>query len=306
MLAAHPMVGSRCSVSAITHENPDEMSLKTMHLIGILSLTAVAVSASGCSGASSPCGPRVETKSGDEWVCTFADDFGGTALDRSKWQVAKTATIGFTQSAHECYVDDPAHVKVADGRLTLTATKTRHPAPCGKVFASPYESGMIFSKDRFAQTYGRFEVRAKLPPGSGFQPALWMYPQDLAYGDRSGEIDIAESFGTPDLVSPHLHLRDAMGVDHSRGAYCHVANDSGSFHTYTVEWDPAEIRFLYDEVPCLVVQNWRPAPPLVAPQPFDKPFFMLLQLGLGYGANAPGPGTHFPSRLQIDYVRAWR
>jgi beta-glucanase (GH16 family) len=165
---------------------------------------------------------------------------------------------------------------------------------------------MIFSKDRFAQTYGRFEVRGKLPPGTGFQPALWMYSQDLAYGDRSGEIDLAESFGTPDLVSPHIHMHDAADVDHSKGAYCHVANASDAFHTYALEWLPNEFRFLYDGVPCMIVRNWHPAPPLVAPQPFDKPFFILLQLGLGYGANAPSDSTNFPASLVIDYVHAWR
>ena len=41
------------------------------------------------------------------------------------------------------------------------------------------------------------------------------------------------------------------------------------------------------------------------PQPFDHPFFLLLQLGLGYGRNGPTPST-FPGELQIDYVRAWR
>jgi beta-glucanase (GH16 family) len=164
---------------------------------------------------------------------------------------------------------------------------------------------MVFSKDRFAQAYGRFEVRAQLPSGAGFQPALWMYPQELAYGDRSGEIDIAESFGTPDLVSPHLHLHDAAGVDHPEGAYCHVAGASHGFHTYAVEWSPGGFRFLYDGTLCWTVHRWDTGPPLSPPQPFDRPFFVLLQLGLGYGPNAPSPTTRFPGVLKIDYVRAW-
>jgi beta-glucanase (GH16 family) len=232
---------------------------------------------------------------------TFSDDFDGATLDPAKWQVATTATIGFTQASGECYVNDPAHVKIADGLLTLTATKLPSPAPCGPI-SSQYQSGMIFSKDRFSQAYGKFEVRAKLPAGAGFQPALWLYPQDTAYGDRSGEIDIAEAFGAPDIVSPHIHMHDAAGADHPQGADCHVANASTAFHTYTVEWQPDKIRFLYDGAQCLVVQDWQPDPPLVAPQPFDKPFFVLLQMGLGYGPNAPSAATTFPASLVIDYV----
>ena len=283
------------------------MHLKPSRLLCATALAvcaAAAVSSCGSSG-STPCGPTVKNSSGAEWVCTFADDFDGTTLDRSKWQVARTTAIGFTQSARECYVNDPGHIEVADGLLTLTATRLPSPAPCGS-FTSPYQSGMVFSKGRFAQTYGRFEVRAKLPRGTGFQPALWLYPQYLSYGNRSGEIDIAESFGNPEIVVPHLHLRDAAGDDHPQGAFCRVANASEAFHTYTVEWEPTEFRFLYDGVPCMTVRHWASGPPLAPPQPFDKPFFMLLQLGLGYGRNAPSALTRFPGELQIDYVRAWR
>ncbi len=280
------------------------MDAKLARLFPITTLAILALTLSSCSGDSSPCGPTVERSSGGDWVCTFADDFNGSTLDRSSWQVAVTSEIGFTQSAGECYVDDPAHVKVANGLLTLTATKLARPAPCGPI-SSTYLSGMVFSKDRFAQAYGRFEVRAKLPRGAGFQPAIWMYPQGLAYGDRSGEIDIAESFGVPDVVSPHLHVHDASGTDHPQGADCGVTDASGSFHTYTVEWEPDEIRFLYDGVPCTTIRRWDTGPPLVPPAPFDQPFFVLLQLGLGYGANAPSAATRFPGQLQIDYVRAW-
>lgn len=191
------------------------------------------------------------------------------------------------------------------GVLTLTATRLPRPARCG-AFATRYRSGMIFSKGRFAQTYGRFAIRAKLPRGVGFQPALWIYPEHLAYGNRSGEIDVAESFGAADTVPPHIHMRDAVGVDHPQGGNCHVTDPSGAFHTYAVQWTPSTIAFLYDGVPCATFRHWLPQPPLVFPQPFDKSFFMLVQLGLGYSANAPSAATPFPGQLQIDYVRAWR
>jgi beta-glucanase (GH16 family) len=252
-----------------------------------------------------PCGPEIEKSSGGYWVCTFDDEFSGTSLNPAKWDAVTTATTGFT-SGGECYVNDPQHIGVSDGHLTLTATKLAGPGHCGPT-ASLYRSGMVTTRYRFAQTYGRFEVRAKLPPGTGFQPALWMYPRDLAYGDRSGEIDIAEYFGAPDVVSPHIHVHDAAGVDHAPGADCHVPGASASFHTYAVEWLPSSgIRFLYDGVPCLTLGTWDPGPPLVAPQPFDKPFSMNLELALGSGANAPTAGTPFPGKLLIDYVRVWR
>lgn len=271
----------------------------------VTALAALAVVISSCDGESGPCGGNVDRASGGEWVCSFDDEFDGDALNLSKWQVTTTQTIGFTQAAGECYVDDPEHVEVADGELTLRATKLPAPEPCGTI-TTPYRSGMVFSKDRFAQTFGRFEIRAKLPRGPGFQPALWMYPQSHAYGDLSGEIDIAESFGGEDTVAPHLHLHDATGTDHPQGIDCHVEKAAEDFHTYTLEWVPGQFSFIYDGHPCWIVGNWYEAPPLHSPQPFDQPFFLLLQLGLGYGANAPSPATHFPAELKVDYVRAWR
>lgn len=281
------------------------MDVRLARLFCVVVAALIAMAIASCSGNSPSCGAKVRNGSGGEWTCTFSDDFDGHTLDSSKWQVAKTSQIGFTQSAGECYVDDPSNVRVAGGMLTLTATKLAVPARCGPT-STPYLSGMVFSKDRFAQAYGRFEVRAKLPRGAGFQPALWMYPQELAYGDRSGEIDIAESFGATDTVSSHLHVHDATGADHPQGADCHVIGASSSFHTYTVEWEPHQIRFLYDGVLCTTIRGWDTGPALVPPQPFDRPFFLLLQLGLGYGVNAPSPTTPFPGRLQIDYVRAWK
>ena len=64
-----------------------------------------------------------------------------------------------------------------------------------------------------------------------------MYPQSHAYGDLSGEIDIAESFGGEDTVAPHLHLHDAAGADQSQGIDCNVEKAAEDFHTYTLEWD---------------------------------------------------------------------
>ena len=102
-------------------------------------------------------------------------------------------------------------------------------------------------------------------------------------------------------------MHDANGVDRPVGADCRVNGASRGFHTYAVEWLPeAGFEFLYDGVPCLTVPTWDPGPPLLAPQPFDQPYFMLLQLSLGYGGNAPSATTRFPATFVIDYVRAWK
>jgi beta-glucanase (GH16 family) len=277
-------------------------------LLALCLITAAALASvpGTAAAATTDCGStQIPDPSGGYWTCTFGDDFSGTSLNPANWQALTTATSGFSQ-AGECYVNDPAHVQVGGGDLTLTATRSARAQRCVGAWSTRYQSGMVVSKDLFSQAYGRFEARVKFPQGTGFQSGYWMWPQDMAYGSSSGEIDVAEYYGAyPSLVFPHTHIKDASGADHGQGAYCNVTDPSGTFHTYAVEWLPTSIKFIYDGATCLNITSWDPPAPLVFPQPFDQPFFMILQLALGYGANAPNLRSRFPAQYVIDYVRAW-
>ncbi len=246
---------------------------------------------------------KISKASGGYWTCTFEDNFDGTTLDRGMW-TPMDASVGFS-TAGECFVDDPAHISVADGLLTLRATKLPEAAQCGPI-SSQFQTAMIFTEEKFAQTYGRFEARLKFPPGSGFTSAFWLWPEDKAYGEKSGEIDVAEYFGAyPDLVSPHIHIKEGAGGDRGAGAFCRIVYATGAFHTYTVEWSPEGFTFLYDGVPCMTLGSWDPGSPLTFPQPFDQRFFILLSIAPGYNENAITDSSPFPAELKVDYVRAW-
>jgi beta-glucanase (GH16 family) len=257
--------------------------------------------------AGKACGTKVLKSSGGYWACTFADEFSGSTLNRSKWSVMLTAQSGFSH-AYECYVDDPSTVSVANGSLRLTARKLESPGWCGSLFQTPYVSGMVHTKDAFSQTYGRFEARIKFPTGTGFHSAWWMWPRDMAYGSQSGEIDIAEHYGAyPTIVSPYIHINDD-GAERGQGAYCDVAGAETGFHTYTVEWLPSgAFKFIYDGKTCMTFSGWNPGDPLTSPQPFDQPFFLVLtQALMGWGENAVTADSPFPATTQVDYVRAWK
>jgi beta-glucanase (GH16 family) len=135
-----------------------------------------------------------------------------------------------------------------------------------------------------------------------------MYPLDNAYGPwpASGEIDVAEWWSVdPTLVMPSLHFygRD-FHVDSGWG--CRVANPS-VFHTYTVEWFPTGFNFSIDGTPCFT-RTPTPNEPLVAPQPFDQPFSMILNMGVGTasGTNTVSSATPLPATYTVDYAKAWR
>lgn len=269
--------------------------------------SSVSGDGGGLDGAPGACGQAdVRSPDGRVWHCTFDDEFSGSSLDTSRWRVEPTTLDGFT-IGDECLVNDGQHVYITGGNLVLAMTRADEPHQCGRQ-TSQYLSGMVTTLGRFAQTYGRFEVRALLPQSVGLVPALWLYPEATRYGPwpRSGEIDIAESFGmSGGIVWPHIHYFGADDSAVASGTSCFVPNPGAGFHTYTVDWTPDEIAFSYDGRPCWRAARWTPAPPLLAPAPFDEPFSIVLSLGAGALTGAPTSETALPADMMIDFVRVW-
>ncbi|NYJ02804.1 beta-glucanase (GH16 family) [Nocardioides thalensis] len=263
------------------------------------------------SGPTTPaCGGVQPTKAdGSPWVCTFSDEFSGKSLAPAKWRAQTTAFSGWT-TADTCYVDTSRNIAVRDGLLRLTARTESRPLSCStgsSSWSTRHTGGAVMTWNRFAQAYGRFEFRAKYPATreAGFWSNLWLYPQELTYGrwPHSGEIDVAEHWsGHGDKVFPSLHYSGRTSADTAWS--CTVA-DATQFHTYRLEWTPEVMRFYYDDALCFE-RAWTPSAPLVAPQPFDKRFFLVLSNGYGdttypISQSLPGQGE-----MAVDWVRVYR
>lgn len=257
------------------------------------------------------CGPALAKPGGGTWRCTFVDDFDGTALDTDRWTTQDTARTGF-RSALTCYRGG-SNVTVRSGTLLLEARDEGVTLDCDNpygVFRTRYTGGLVTTRGQFSQTYGRFEVRAKYPASRspGLHGAFWMFPVRPTYGrwPSSGEIDVAEWWSSdPTLVLPSLHYDGRVGAVDS-GWGCRVA-DASAFHVYAVEWSPTGIRVLVDGEECFA-RSPQPDPPLVAPQPFDRPFSMILLMGVGTtrGTNPVTAATALPATFTVDYAKAWR
>jgi beta-glucanase (GH16 family) len=242
---------------------------------------------------------------GGQWQCTLSQEFNGTALDTSVWSVQTTATSGF-HSGTECFMDDPDNVSVSAGTLKLTAQREANWFSCAKPrnpYTTRWSSGMVMTYGKWSQTYGRFEIRAKMPTGKsrGLQTALWMWPVDpFKHGPwpASGEIDIAEWYSNrPGYVVPYIHYLagEAQGATETGCAVDRVED----WHTYALEWSPQTLTILYDGVRCLSI-----TPPL---HPFHQPFTIALTQALGVKNNVfDAATTPIPATTEIDYVRAWR
>ncbi|GAB2699244.1 family 16 glycosylhydrolase [Aliiglaciecola aliphaticivorans] len=132
---------------------------------------------------------------------------------------------------------------------------------CIKNVGSLQTSARLRTKYKGDWTYGRFEMRAKLPSGQGSWPAFWMLPTDEVYGTwpKSGEIDILEAvnLGVVDAdgneekyIHGTLHYgRDWPQNESSGKAYLlpDGANPADDFHTYAIEWQEGEIRWYVDD-----------------------------------------------------------
>ena len=282
-------------------------------LLVIVGMLLAACTSPGGSDHEGPdCGTTVDKPGGGRWTCTFVDNFRGKHLDPDKWLIQSTALTGFRNN-QECYGAED-NVVVNKGVLRLTVRSEAAPFVCQDprgAFTTQYTGSMVTTWKRFSQTYGRFEIRARMPDVkvAGIHSALWLWPQDEAKrGGKpmAGEIDVAEYYSVhPDRLIPYIHYTPAAPDPAVTNNEC-LVDDPAAWHTYLLEWTPKTLTISYDGKPCLV-NSWNPAAPLTKPAPFDQPFIIALtqSLGVATTANQPDAATPLPATMQVDYVRVW-
>lgn len=237
------------------------------------------------------------------WKLTWHDEFDGDALDASKWNVV-TGGNGFGNHELEYYTSRPENLRVRNGMLVIRAVKENYAGPDG--VARDYTSARINTKNKFAQRYGRFEARIRIPGGRGMWPAFWLLGDSGRWPD-CGEIDIMENIGKePASVHGTIHgpgYSGAKGITSSfemPGAQ----KVSADFHVFAVEWEPEAIRFYMDD---RLYKTTTPADlPPGTKWVYDHPFYILLNLAIGGDwPGAPDDSTAFPQTMLVDYVRVY-
>ncbi|KAJ7176604.1 concanavalin A-like lectin/glucanase domain-containing protein [Mycena filopes] len=216
--------------------------------------------------------------------------------------------------------------RVQSGTAATNKTACTATGNGGGTIINPVMSARISTKDHFSMTYGRVEVRAKLPRGDWLWPAIWMLPVNGTW-PQAGEIDIMEARGN----SPSYQAQGsnfvratmqygplASVVARLYGWYGlkRTSFDKG-FHTYGLEWDDKWMRFYVDSrvhtALDISLKNskssfWnRAAFPATAQNgssevplentyqninsPFDKPFYLIIDLAVG------GTSGWFPDKI---------
>jgi len=240
------------------------------------------------------------------WVSVWADEFNGSVLNSSNWEVMLGTGTNYGLTAWgnnelQYYTGRTQNLTVGSGMLTITARAESY-------FGSSYTSARIRSLNKRDFTYGRVEARMKVPAGQGLWPALWMLPSTTTYGGwaAGGEIDILETVNAADQAHGTIHHGGQWPSNQQIGGSL-AGNWSADFNVYAMEWEPDEIRWYVNGSQYFAVTSnqWFSANATSNDRaPFDRPFHFLINLAVG--GNWPGnpnASTPFPAQFQIDYLR---
>jgi beta-glucanase (GH16 family) len=244
------------------------------------------------------------------WSLTWRDEFAGpngSPVDSAKWSF-DIGGNGWGNNELQTYTNRTANAALQDGALVIRALKETSTGPDN--ITRDYTSARLVTRDKFSQTYGRFEARIKIPYGQGIWPAFWLLGDDLATAGwpRCGEIDIMENIGKePSIVHGTLHGPGYSAGKGLSASYALPASHkfSDDYHTYAIEWEPNVIRFYVDGS---LYKTRTPADlPTGKPWVFHHRFFLILNVAVG--GNWPGnpdATTVFPQQMLVDYVRVYQ
>ncbi|MCY0911242.1 carbohydrate-binding protein [Massilia antarctica] len=233
----------------------------------------------------------------DGWTLAWADEFNGTSLDNSKWNIEVNGDGGGNNEL-QYYTARAENIRVTGGELVIEARKEAY-------MGKQYTSGRITTQNKVSWQYGRIEARMKIPTGKGTWPAFWMLGNSISSAGwpASGEIDIMEHINSEALTHGTIHWSD------QNNNYANYGGPSGNvdfsqYHVYAVEWDASAIRWYVDGNKFHEVNI---AGGINGTSEFHAPFFLLFNLAVGGNwPGSPDGSTAFPNKMQVDYVRVYR
>jgi beta-glucanase (GH16 family) len=238
----------------------------------------------------------------------WSEEFNYTGLpDTTKWSYdigdGCPNLCGWGNNEYQYYTANrKENARVENGNLVIEAHKE-------KMGTKEYSSARMVTKHKGDWTYGRMEIRAKLPKGIGVWPAIWMLSTDWSYGGwpESGEIDIMENVGwMPDSIFGTVHTKNFNHLEKtqvSNSVFCKTL--TSEFHTYSIEWDADKIDFLFDNNKYLTFTNKKDGP---NSWPFDRNFHFILDVAVGGNwGNVKGvDDSIWPQKFEVDYLRVYQ
>ncbi|ARK12005.1 glycoside hydrolase family 16 protein [Fibrella sp. ES10-3-2-2] len=235
----------------------------------------------------------------------WADEFDKAGLPDSKKWGYDVGGNGWGNNELQYYTKErKENARVENGNLIIEAHKEAFQG-------RNYTSARLLTQHTTKWTYGRIEVKAKIPGGVGTWPAIWMLGENISSAGwpLCGEIDIMEHVGYDEGVF-HGTLHTSA-YNHNKGTQKEgkttIANATSAFHVYAIDWTSDQIDFYIDDQKYYTVkaqevgttqQQW----------PFRQPFFLILNLAVGgnWGGKMGVDEAIWPRRMEVDYVRIYQ
>lgn len=240
---------------------------------------------------------------GDNLV--WNDEFDGSELSGEKWFTQRYMG-GRGNSELQTYAGGE-NLEVSNGTLKIKVEKTGEGQTIGD-----YTSGRLDSK--FVFTYGRVEMRAKLPAekGNGLWVKLWLLGAnfDEVGFPESGVIDIMNyvSFEPDQYFSTALTAENYNnGAVQGSSPALVLETAESEFHNYGVLWTDKYLKFYVDDIRNVTFTYLRPENADQTSWPFDNPFYFVMNIAVGgeFGGVEGVDDSIFPTQMEIDYVRAY-
>jgi len=230
----------------------------------------------------------------------FSDEFDTDGSpDDSKWNYdIGTGSNGWGNAESQYYTKRTENVTIEEGLLKIAAKREDYEG-------AEFTSTRMKTQDKFDFTYGRVEIRAKLPEGGGTWPALWMLGANISSvgWPACGEIDIMEHVGNNQgTVQSAMHTPSSYG-NTSNHASKYVADVSTEFHVYSVTWTSDEIVFRIDDV---THYRYHPSNKNTDTWPYTSNQFIILNIAMGGGFGGEIDEDFSESSMEIDYVRVYQ
>lgn len=280
--------------------------MKRLFEIGMLLILASVFSTAGV--LADP--PAVET----DWILTFEDTFDGPTIDESKWFPAyRTGRKEYYNLIKHPsrWADLQANYLLEDGLLKLRLDeekpkRTNRTERCvssmqTSIYRYNSENQDFSIEKKFTQKYGWFEIRCRMPSGTGLHSAFWLtqagaHDQEYSVeGLRKNcgtvEIDIFEQVGK-NMFANEFNVHFTPNGHYS----CKTDFDcSKEFHVWALEWNEGELKWYLDGKH---VHTWNGKTP---------PKEMFILIGLYQGVFDPtDPNMPYPRDFEIDYIRVWQ
>jgi beta-glucanase (GH16 family) len=241
------------------------------------------------------------------YTLVWADEFETPGLpDAARWGYdTERNRLGWYNAERQYYAAARTQNSVVEGgRLRITARRealSSLPDWGGQA----YSSARLITRGKASWTYGFFEIRAKMPCGTGTWPAIWMLGTGGVWPD-DGEIDILEHVGrNPGEILGTVHTRSTLDTVGGSGSGTRTSLPTActEFHNYQLLWTADEIAI---GVNGIVYHRYRNPRSGRAAWPFDAPQYLLLNIAVGGTLGGAVDDSIFPRTMEIEHVRVWQ